>query len=270
MLLHVVKALDTALTKKWESMSAAGVDGSDPDTNRGLQVLLLDGEEAFKSWTHTDSTYGARSLAAEWEVTPHQALSTYKNPLDSIDLFVLLDLLGASDPKVPSYFITTHWAYKKIADTEKRLREDGLFWSSPNHHRKKSRRKEDGKVEARQTDEPSWFFETGKTDTDRWMGGLIGDDHEPFLARGVEVLHVIPTPFPRVWHHMDDDGTHLDMDTTEDWAVLVTAFAAEWMELEGFLEGTDKDKRDTDWSDEDGRDKETRLAAPAVRVRDEL
>ena len=67
------------------------------------------------------------------------------------------------------------------------------------------------------------------------MGGLIGDDHVPFMARGVDVLHIIPSPFPDVWHRMQDDGEHLDLDTCKDWAVLVTAFAAEWMDLEGFI-----------------------------------
>jgi glutaminyl-peptide cyclotransferase len=30
--------------------------------------------------------------------------------------------------------------------------------------------------------------------------GWIGDDHEPFLNKGVSVLHVIAQPFPHVWH----------------------------------------------------------------------
>ena len=30
--------------------------------------------------------------------------------------------------------------------------------------------------------------------------GYVGDDHVPFLRRGVSVLHVIAEPFPRVWH----------------------------------------------------------------------
>ena len=77
--------------------------------------------------------------------------------------------------------------------------------------------------------------EAEKMDSDRWIGGLIGDDHVPFLARGVEVLHLIPSPFPEVWHQITDDGEHLDMDVVEDWAVLTTAFAAEWMDLEGFM-----------------------------------
>ena len=36
-----------------------------------LQFLFLDGKEAFKKWTATDSIYGARHLAAKWETDPH-------------------------------------------------------------------------------------------------------------------------------------------------------------------------------------------------------
>lgn len=64
---------------------------------------------------------------------------------------------------------------------------------------------------------------------------MVQDDHMPFMARGVEILHLIPSPFPNVWHTPQDDGEHLDMDTTEDWAKLMTAFAAEWMDLEGYM-----------------------------------
>ena len=83
--------------------------------------------------------------------------------------------------------------------------------------------------------EPLFFPEAEKTDGG-FFGGYIEDDHLPFLARGVEILHVIPSPFPHVWHDITDDGEHLDMDTVEDWTTLVTAFAAEWMDLEGFFD----------------------------------
>ena len=63
----------------------------------------------------------------------------------------------------------------------------------------------------------------------------VQDDHIPFMARGVEVLHIIPTPFPPVWHTMNDDGAHLDIPTVEDWARMVTAFVGEWMDLEGYF-----------------------------------
>ena len=75
------------------------------------------------------------------------------------------------------------------------------------------------------------------------MGG-ISDDHLPFRALGVDILHLIDfkptTGFPSVWHTMDDDAEHLDMDTVEDWGVLMTAFAAEWMELEGHIDHSSK------------------------------
>jgi hypothetical protein len=56
MIMHVARSLDAAMTKKW---AAAGDDDFDVD-HRGLQILFLDGEEAFKSWTDDDSLYGAR------------------------------------------------------------------------------------------------------------------------------------------------------------------------------------------------------------------
>jgi glutaminyl-peptide cyclotransferase len=35
--------------------------------NITLQLVFLDGEEAFHEWTPTDSIYGARHLADNWE-----------------------------------------------------------------------------------------------------------------------------------------------------------------------------------------------------------
>lgn len=63
MILHTARALDEALTRKWEKMEAeelgsGGFDGVEDE--QGIQILLLDGEEAFLSWTSTDSLYGAR------------------------------------------------------------------------------------------------------------------------------------------------------------------------------------------------------------------
>ena len=177
-----------------------------------------------------------RALAETWEATHHSALSTFQTAISSIQLFVLLDLLGASSPRIPSYFQTTHWAYRAMAKLEKRLRDLGRFKSSPNHPSKRTAGK--------RADEPVFLPDADKEITPQMqMGAMISDDHLPFLARGVEILHMIPTPFPRVWHQMDDDGAHLDIDVVEDWAQLVTAFAAEWMELEGFVNAAPAAKR---------------------------
>jgi hypothetical protein len=214
MLLHTAKVLDEALTRKWEDMQAKGdIDGLEGE--KGIQIMLLDGEEAFVSWSDTDSLYGARALAEEWAHAYNPTMSTYRTPLHEITLFVLLDLLGAANPRMPSYFKTTHWAYKTMADLESRLRSQNVFKSSGNNQ---------------------WFYEASKDPyTGYFMGGMVQDDHLPFMARGVEVLHLIPSPFPSVWHTEHDDGEHLDIPTSEDWAVLTAAFAAEWMDLEGFL-----------------------------------
>lgn len=248
MLLHAARSVDAALTKKWAAMAAEGIGDSGfngVDEHKGLQIIFLDGEEAFESWTDADSIYGARALAEAWEQTPHPALSTYRTALSSISLFLLLDLLGAKDPRVPSYFKTTHWAYQHMAGLESRLRALRQFKSSPNHPSKrtpsKAPRQSNAKAKANPAkkklprEERLFLPEAAKTG-DRFFGGMVLDDHVPFMARGVEILHLIPTPFPRVWHELDDDGEHLDLDTVEDWAVLTTAFVGEWMDLEGFLE----------------------------------
>ncbi|KIW17835.1 hypothetical protein PV08_05030 [Exophiala spinifera] len=216
MLLHAVRAIDAALTKKWDSVQAQEDLDLDFAENKGIQVLLLDGEEAFQSWTATDSIYGARSLAEEWENTMHPATSIYKNYLDSIELFVLLDLLGSpEDLPIPSWQHSSHWSYVKMAEAEERLRDLGMFKS-------RSRR--------------NWLLDKDKKETEMFNSYMMQDDHIPFIARGVQVLHLIPARFPSVWHTINDDADHLDIDVVKDWALLTTAFAAEYMELEGFFE----------------------------------
>jgi glutaminyl-peptide cyclotransferase len=155
-------------------------------------------------------------LAQAWESEINPAMSTFKSPINSISLFLLLDLLGSAEPHIPSYFMTTHWAYQNMAQIEHRMRKLELLESKPSH-----------------------YFLTDKEKLSiGFSKGYVQDDHVPFMARGVDVLHIIPTPFPFVWHSMLDDGEHLDMPTVNDWAKIVTAFAAEWMELDQYLPKT--------------------------------
>ncbi|KAI1104925.1 peptidase family M28-domain-containing protein [Jackrogersella minutella] len=207
-LMHVARTLDKFVTQMHGEMSALGEGGTVP-MDMGVQILLLDGEEAFKQWTETDSLYGARALANQWENSFHPAMSFYRNPLDQISMFVLLDLLGSANPTVPSFFQTTHWAYKAMATIEDRMRKLGLLESTPKRP----------------------FLPDMDKALTTFHRGYIEDDHKPFMARGVPILHVISSPFPQVWHTMDDDGAHLDMPTVRDWARIVTAFALEWLDM---------------------------------------
>ncbi|NXS16656.1 QPCTL protein, partial [Mystacornis crossleyi] len=61
--------------------------------------------------------------------------------------------------------------------------------------------------------------------------GPVEDDHVPFLQRGVPVLHLIPTPFPRVWHTPGDTEDNLHPPTVQDLAKILVVFVAEFLEL---------------------------------------
>ncbi|KAF2660525.1 hypothetical protein K491DRAFT_589095 [Lophiostoma macrostomum CBS 122681] len=208
MLMHVARSIDKYITQMHDEMSELN-EGGTVEMDMGVQILFLDGEEAFRSWTDTDSLYGSRSLAEQWAGSPNPPSAKfykYRNPLNQISLFFLLDLLGSANPMVPSYFLETHWAYQKLSKIEERMRNLDLLESRPQ--------------KPFLPDSNSTVFSSG-----------ISDDHLPFMARGVPILHTIPSPFPGVWHSLDDDGEHLDLPTTRDWAMIVTAFALEWLDM---------------------------------------
>ncbi|KAK8088532.1 peptidase family M28 [Apiospora hydei] len=209
-LMHIARFVDKYMKQMHEEMVALGELGGTVPMDMGLQILLLDGEEAFgSSWTSTDSLYGSRALAEEWEHTMNPALSSYRDPLSQISLFVLLDLLGSANPRIPSYFLPTHWAYKNMASVEDRMRKLDLLETK--------------------TKRP-FLYEAGKV-PDQFNPSFVGDDHEPFMKRGVPILHLIPSSFPDVWHTLQDDGEHLDMPTVRDWCKIVTAFTLEWLDM---------------------------------------
>ncbi|KAI0155231.1 peptidase family M28 [Xylariaceae sp. FL1272] len=207
-LMHVARSLDAYLTQMHDEMDALGEGGEVP-MDMGVQILLLDGEEAFLQWSATDSLYGARALAEQWEMSSHPVGSFYTNPLDQISLFVLLDLLGSAEPRISSPFLSTHWAYQALADIEHRMRGLGLLESKPKNP----------------------FLPDSEKTVEMFGRGNVQDDHLPFMFRGVPILHMIATPFPTVWHTMDDDGEHLDLPTVRDWAKIFTAFALEWLDM---------------------------------------
>lgn len=136
-------------------------------------------------------------------------MSVFQNPMDQISMFVLLDLLGSANPHVPSYFQTTHWAYQGMAKIEERMRKLGLLESNPSK---------------------PFLPDYGKLAT-QFGPMMVEDDHVPFMRRGAPILHIIPTPFPQVWHTMNDDGEHLDMATVRDWSKIVTVFVMEWLDM---------------------------------------
>jgi glutaminyl-peptide cyclotransferase len=102
--------------------------------------------------------------------------------LSGIEHFILLDLLGAPNPSIQSYFLDTAWLFDGLVTAEMRLRDAGAL---------------DAAGKSAKDGWRSFFLPRHANDVNI---GYIGDDHVPFLRRGVSVLHVIANPFPRVWH----------------------------------------------------------------------
>lgn len=102
MLLDLARTLDSALS---------------PDVPYGIQLVFFDGEEAFGEWSSTDSIYGSRHLAAKWG----------QADLNRIELFVLLDLIGASHPRFVDWFPASSRQFKDIAALMKTLQKSGLL-----------------------------------------------------------------------------------------------------------------------------------------------
>ncbi|XP_063234275.1 glutaminyl-peptide cyclotransferase-like [Bacillus rossius redtenbacheri] len=171
-----------------------------------LALVFFDGEEAFKHWSATDSIYGARHLAQTWEDTPYPAATRDgTNHLHRIDLFMLLDLLGAPDPKFYNYFPDTVNWYKTLIEIEDKLSEHRQF-----------QRYSYGRPAQRYFQRKSKF-------------GGIEDDHIPFLQRNVPVLHVITYPFPSVWHTPKDDRSIVDVATCENLNKILRVFVASYL-----------------------------------------
>lgn len=59
MLLHVAQVVDGYVQRMYDEMQELGEGGS-VEMDMGIQILLLDGEEAFEKWTDDDSLYGSR------------------------------------------------------------------------------------------------------------------------------------------------------------------------------------------------------------------
>lgn len=221
MMLDIAETLDPLLNdrhKRWEEGLLDDDDENIADIT--LQLVFFDGEEAFRDWTDTDSIYGARHLAHKWANTyrsthtRRRLLGSEETEISSIEHLILLDLLGAPDPLIRSYYTDTAWMFDALVAIEKRLGDSGAF--------------EYGEDKSMASGSwRSWFMQRSRLG----MFSHIGDDHVPFLKKGVSVLHIISEPFPRVWHTLKDDASALDLPTMRRWSLLLRVFLSEYLHL---------------------------------------
>ncbi|KAI7884066.1 hypothetical protein K492DRAFT_143235 [Lichtheimia hyalospora FSU 10163] len=119
--------------------------------------------------------------------------------LERMDVMVLLDLMGAPNPTFPNYYPSTDWLFRNLVNIEKRL------YKTTN------------------------IFDLSSSLT--YRGYVMQDDHLPFLHRGADILHLIPYPFPKVWHTIDDNAEAIDPNTVEQLTIIMKAFVAEYLEI---------------------------------------
>lgn len=58
--------------------------------------------------------------------------------------------------------------------------------------------------------------------------GRIEDDHVPFLNLNVPVLHLIPLPFPDVWHKASDNASALHYETIDNLNSILRVFVSNY------------------------------------------
>ena len=124
------------------------------------------------------------------------------NHLHRMDVMVLLDLIGAQNPKFLSTQPSTQKLFNRMARIEQELRRSGSIQGR-------------GQI-----------FQDGKH-----YGANVEDDHIPFLERGVPILHLIVLPFPRVWHTAADNRSAIHMRDTEKINKILRVFVAEYLQL---------------------------------------
>ncbi|XP_043508941.1 glutaminyl-peptide cyclotransferase isoform X1 [Frieseomelitta varia] len=173
-----------------------------------LMLIFFDGEEAFKEWSPKDSIYGARHLAEVW----HNNYTNYAqgetiSELNKIDLLVLLDLIGAPDPTFYNYFSNTENWYSLLMSSESKLASLKKF-------------------ESYSYGQPTQtYFQPYSVEA------YIEDDHIPFLRRDIPILHLIPYPFPKVWHKPSDNRNNIDLKTTENINKILRIFVASYLHI---------------------------------------
>lgn len=156
----------------------------------GLMFIFFDGEEAFETWTATDSLYGSRHLAARWaEDKAPDECGKGKKKIETIELFVLLDLIGASDTSFVIYDQKLRHHNEALQKYERDYLSSAGFGGMPIRS---------------QLAFKSWSLSMR----------MVQDDHVPFRQRGVPILLLLSSPFPRVWHTLNDNYRAIDFPKT--------------------------------------------------------
>ncbi len=82
-------------------------------------LVFFDGEEAFNTWSRSDSTYGSRHLAAKWG---------RDGTLGQIKAFILADMIGDKDLDIQRETSSTGWLVALAGQAAKKFGDERYFF----------------------------------------------------------------------------------------------------------------------------------------------
>jgi Zn-dependent M28 family amino/carboxypeptidase len=84
-------------------------------------LVFFDGEEAIKTWSESDSTYGSRHLAAKWG---------RDGTLGRIKAFILADMIGDKDLDIQKETNSTPWLIDLVRQAAHKFSYDRYFFQT--------------------------------------------------------------------------------------------------------------------------------------------
>jgi Zn-dependent M28 family amino/carboxypeptidase len=84
-------------------------------------LVFFDGEEAFQTWSASDSTYGSRHLAAKWG---------RDGTLNKIKAFMLADMIGDKDLDIQRESRSTDWLVALVRQSAHKYGYDRYFFQT--------------------------------------------------------------------------------------------------------------------------------------------
>lgn len=114
---------------------------------------------------------------------------------------VLLDLIGAPNNGFFGLYADTHAKYMQLVSIERSLGKLGKLYGG------------------------RYLFQRRLVEQTQ-----IEDDHVPFIARDVPVIHLISVPFPEQWHKKGDDYSHLSWPTIKNFNMVLRAFVYNYLQ----------------------------------------
>lgn len=84
-------------------------------------LVFFDGEEAIRSWSESDSTYGSRHLAAKWG---------RDGTLGHIKAFLLADMIGDKDLDIQRESRSTDWLVELVREAAKKFGDSQYFFQT--------------------------------------------------------------------------------------------------------------------------------------------